>query len=35
MRIAEGAFLGAFLPAAEKAALLQAFRTKAAALGLL
>lgn len=35
MRIAEGAFLGAFLPAAEKAALLQAFRTKAAALSLL
>jgi aminodeoxyfutalosine deaminase len=34
-QVAEGGFLGAFLPANEKAALLQAFRAKAAALGLL
>jgi aminodeoxyfutalosine deaminase len=34
-RIAEGSFLGAFLPSAEKSALLQAFRTKAATLSLL
>jgi hypothetical protein len=35
MRIAEGAFHGAFLPASEKSALLQAFRARAEALGLL
>jgi aminodeoxyfutalosine deaminase len=35
MRIAEGAFLGAFLPASEKSALLQSFRARAEALGLL
>jgi aminodeoxyfutalosine deaminase len=34
-RIAEGGFLGAFLPAAEKSALVQAFRAKVAALSLL
>jgi aminodeoxyfutalosine deaminase len=34
-RIAEGSFVGAFLPAAEKSALLQSFRAKAAALTLL
>jgi aminodeoxyfutalosine deaminase len=34
-RIAEGGFVGAFLPAAEKSALLQAFRVKAATLRLL
>ena len=33
--IAEGAFAGAFLPPSQKAALLQTFRVKAAALGLL
>jgi adenosine deaminase len=35
MRITEGAFHGAFLPASEKTALLQGFRAKAEALGLL
>ena len=35
IRIAEGGFVGAFLPAAEKSALLQAFRAKGAALSLL
>jgi aminodeoxyfutalosine deaminase len=35
IRIAEGGFNGAFLPPAEKSALLQAFRCKAAALALL
>jgi aminodeoxyfutalosine deaminase len=35
MRIAEGAFLGAFLPASEKSALLQSFRARAEALRLL
>jgi aminodeoxyfutalosine deaminase len=35
MSIAEGAFHGAFLPASEKAAFLQAFRARAEALGLL
>lgn len=34
-RIAEGGFLGAFLPAAEKSALLQAFRARATTLSLL
>lgn len=34
-RIAEGSFLGAFLSAAEKSALLESFRTKAVALSLL
>jgi hypothetical protein len=34
-RIAEGGFVGAFLPAPEKSALLQAFGVKAATLRLL